>query len=365
MREMSLFQRLRYLLVRSTFTGKHRIKFYAAILFLIQNKRTIMVAFENIRDTWTDFGQRWHPYSELTNDCIYALRENTDDKSLEIILSKWLPSAESAVINAGLRSGTLPQALEYAKDLTEARKKIMKSIWQMAIYPIALIFMTIGTLYILNTQLIPVLSQMSPPENWTGILRSLYEFSIFLDDYGLMCFVIFLTIISWIIWSMPNWYKPDKVRRIFDSIMPWSVYQDIQGASFLLNVAALTSAGVNIKRALDILQKSASPWLAVRIESVIYHVRNGKHFGLALKESGYNFPSREAVNFLSLLEGDGAETVISNYGQEWLKQTISRVSERAIAVRLLMLVLIVSALLLLVLLVIDILQMSDQSMGGF
>jgi hypothetical protein len=39
---------------------------------------------------------------------------------------------------------------------------------------------------------------------------------------------------------------------------------------------------------------------------------DGDSLGMALRQSGYDFPSREAVNYLSLLDGDGAASLITN-----------------------------------------------------
>ncbi|EJF5840435.1 pilus assembly protein PilR, partial [Salmonella enterica] len=75
--------------------------------------------------------------------------------------------------------------------------------------------------------------------------------------------------------------------------------------------------------------------------------------------------SREAANFLSLLQGDGATDLIGNYGHRWLEQTLERVKKRAVAVRLLMLIVLVISLFLLVFAIMDIQSMSDSSMGTF
>lgn len=74
--------------------------------------------------------------------------------------------------------------------------------------------------------------------------------------------------------------------------MPWSIYQDIQGATFLLNMAALLKAKMTTLNSLNILQEFASPWLSTRLDSIIYRVRQGDHLGLALRQCGYQFPSR-------------------------------------------------------------------------
>ncbi|MCM5085059.1 type II secretion system F family protein, partial [Escherichia coli] len=93
--------------------------------------------------------------------------------------------------------------------------------------------------------------------------------------------------------SLPNWKSPDSVRTFADKIMPWSIYQDIQGATFLLNMAALLKAKMTTLNSLNILQEFASPWLSTRLDSIIYRVRQGDHLGLALRQCGYQFPSRE------------------------------------------------------------------------
>lgn len=361
MREMSFWQQLRHTLVRKSFSGPYRVQFYDALRFLIENRQKLKPALEKMRDAWTNFGQHWHPYAEITDDCIDALRENSGEKTLERTLARWLPAAEASVISAGIRSESLPHALRYASELTSAGKRIRQSVWQMAIYPVGLIILMVSTLYVLNAELMPTLQEISPPETWTGALGFLYAVSVFFSDYGLLTGALLGALTGWIIWSVPRWHRPDRLRRIFDSLMPWSVYKDIQGATFLLNVGALLQSGVKTKEALEILQETASPWLAVRIDAITEHVREGKHFGLALRDCGYDFPSREAANFLSLLQGDGDDELISNYGQRWLDQTLERVSKRAIVVRGFMFLAMIMMLLLLILVVMDINALNNTS----
>ena len=75
MREMHFLKRLRYNLVRKTFSGQYRVQFYDALRFLIENRQKLKPSLEKMRNAWTNFGQNWHPYVELTDDCIDALRE--------------------------------------------------------------------------------------------------------------------------------------------------------------------------------------------------------------------------------------------------------------------------------------------------
>ncbi|ERO94587.1 type II secretion system F family protein [Enterobacter sp. MGH 8] len=317
-----------------------------------------------MRNAWTNFGQNWHPYVELTDDCIDALRENSGEKTLERTLTRWLPAAEASVISAGIRSESLPRSLRYACALTHAGKRIRAAVWQMAIYPIGFAIMLSSSIYVLNAELLPTLTEISPPENWTGALGFLYGISVYFSEYGVITGIAATALIIWTVWSLPRWHRPDRLRRIFDGLMPWSVYKDIQGATFLLNIGALLQSGVRTKDALEILLETASPWLAVRIDAITEHVREGKHFGLALKDCGYDFPSQEAANFLSLLQGDGDDEIIINYGQRWLEQTLERVAKRAVVIRGLMFLAMILMLLLLVLVVMDINALNSSS-GSF
>lgn len=364
MREMSFLKRLRHNIVRKTFSGPYRVQFYDALRFMIENRQKLKPSLEKMRNAWTNFGQHWHPYAELTDDCIDALRENSGEKTLERTLLRWLPAAEASVISAGIRSESLSRSLKYASALTSAGKHIRDAVLQMAIYPVGFAILMTSTLYVLNTQLLPTLTQISPPETWTGALGFLYGLSTYFSEYGVITGCVLITLVIWVIWSLPRWHRPDRLRRAFDTMMPWSVYKDIQGATFLLNVGALLQSGVRIKDALGILLETASPWLAVRIEAITEHVREGKHFGLALKDCGYDFPSREAANFLSLLQGDGDDEIIINYGQRWLEQTLVRVAQRAIVVRGFMFLTMILMLLLMVFVVMDINALSN-SPGAF
>ncbi len=219
--------------------------------------------------------------------------KNSGENSLEYTLSLWVPQEEAAVISAGIRSGSIVDALQFATTLTDAKEQIHQAIWQMAIYPVGLLIMMTGTLYVLNTELIPELSKISSPDSWSGALGFSLWIICFLSIITALYVPFFFAVITGLIsWSLPNWKSPDSVRTFADKIMPWSIYQDIQGATFLLNMAALLKAKMTTLNSLNILQEFASPWLSTRLDSIIYRVRRGDHLGLALRQCGYQFPSR-------------------------------------------------------------------------
>lgn len=353
------FLQLRRAVVRRTFSGEHRTRFYDALRFMLENNISLRQALDKMRNAWTDFGQKWHPFAELTDDLTDALRENAGDHTLEATLARWLPADEAAVLSAGIHGGDLPGALQFATELTGARKRIMATVAQMSVYPLGLVIMLTGTLFVVNVKLIPVLSRMSAPETWGGALGLLWQLSGFLDRWGIACAAGFIALVVMTALSIPRLTQPIALRKALDQCLPWSLYRDIQGAAFLLNLAALMRAGVGAGDALLLLDRTASPWLSQRLLATHDCLRQGAGPGQALRDCGMDFPSREAVNFLSLLDGDGATDIIANYGRRWLEQSLDNIHQRAIRLRLVMLFALLGTLGLLILIVTEI-----QNMGS-
>lgn len=360
-RPMSGIERVRYLLVRSTFTGQYRTQFYTALRFLLENDKPLEVALRLIGDVHTDFGARWHPYRELVDDCLESLADNGEGKTLEDVLAAWGPLEEAALINAGMRSGCLPEALQQADKLIDARLRIMALVLQMMIYPVLLLVLGGGLLAINSTFLIPTLRKLSAPENWTGALGFMNGLAEFTTDYGVLLALVVMALCLLVLWSVPRWCG--RIRRIADRFIPWSVYKDIQGAVFLMSVAALFRANVKTLEALQVLFPFASPWLQERLDAIIDCVSDGDHLGKALRHCGYHFPSQEAANYLSLLtDGDGAPDIIGNYGDRWLEQTLARVKKRVMVVMFFSLISIFSFFLLVLAMVMQIQDMTHYSM---
>lgn len=181
-----LLQRMRYGIVRRTFSGEYRIRFYEALRFLLANQVPLKLALEQIRDAYTNFGQRWHPFAELAQDCMDALSDNSEVNSLENTLTRWVPAEEAALISAGMKSGCLPDALAQAVLLTTCRRRILGTVLRMSVYPVGLVAMLAATVLVFDLSLIPELEKMSSPDTWEGALGFLYALTVFTDSHGLI-----------------------------------------------------------------------------------------------------------------------------------------------------------------------------------
>ncbi|EBT9372593.1 pilus assembly protein PilR [Salmonella enterica subsp. enterica serovar Sandiego] len=361
---MSPFYLFRRALARRFFTSGYRLRFYRMLSLQMRNGVKLLDALEQISNMYTDFGRRTHGFGFLVDDCRVALTDNSGDNSLEHALANWVPAEEAALISAGMFSGRLPEALAEAEILIDCRRRIRNAVLRMSIYPLGCALMLLGTLLAIKTELIPTLAGMSDPQSWSGALGMLNDVLLFFSEHGVVTGAGLALVLVWIRWSLPNWIRPDRLRRLADRRVPWAVYSDIQGAIFLINMGALLCAEVKTLTALQVIQRFASPWLTVRLDAVMQEVEEGASFGMALRECGYAFPSKEAVNYLSMVDGDGAAQMIARFGQEWLEETVKRVNRRGIVVMLLSMVMLFSLIGVVVVAVMEVNSMT-QSLGQY
>jgi len=352
-------ERIVYHACRFTFTAEHRKRFYQALAFGLENGKKLSEALILIRKVHTDFDKKWHPFQLLCDRFLESLADNTED-SFETILSEWVPLEEAALISAGLNSDQTVASLHQAVKLIEASQELSQVKWKISAYPFVFFSLVMGLIYITTTQVVPTLSKLSDSSNWSGSLLGVKLLSDYVNAFGGLTLTGLIIFVAAVIYSIPRW--TGRVRVIADKFMPWSVYKDIQGAVFMLNMASLLKANIKTMDALYLLHDFSSPWLQEKIQDTIDCVKQGNSLGAALMESGHNFPSREAVSQLVLLsEGDGGSELIGNFGEHWLKQTIKKVNKQANMIMLVSLLMLACLFLLLISVVADIQSVVNSS----
>jgi len=309
---------------RHTFTTRDRLALYEDLAFLLDNNRTLEVALTSMRDTATDFGRRSSPSAVWLNDCLTSLSHG---QSLDVALADWVPRQEAAIISAGVMDGRVADALRRAMTVVQGVDEMKTTVFSTLGYPLALIGTVVSIMVLVSEHFIPQLAKIVPRETWEGGIWWLGALSDFVVVNGVLLSLTTAVLTAWVIWSFGN--LTGRVRRVLDHLVPWSVYRDFQGVAFLLNVSALLRADVKTLESLDILARNASPWLLERLNATRRLVRQGQHLGLALRNTGYHFPSRDAVNKLALLtDGDNAEIIIENYARHWLVRAVRLIKRR-------------------------------------
>lgn len=228
---------------------------------------------------------------------------------------------------AGEQSGKLEGTLLSVVSVVQARKKINAVIVGGIAYPLAILAMVLAYVYLFGTRVIPQFTMMMDPTKWHGPARSLYVMSVWVQQWmaiallglGLLAVLLFV--------SMPRWRG--NLRIWADRLPPYSIYRLMMGSSFLMAFSALQGAGVTVEKALMRLSRVAPPWLRERLDGALLGVRSGLNCGEALRNTGYQFPSREVIDDLCVYaEYRGFAEALKLMADEWMEQGVEVIALR-------------------------------------
>lgn len=331
-------------IIRFQFSDQNRSEFYESLGVLIDNNVLMLNALREMYAAVTDDGRR----TKSARAIIIAdiLESLSGGASFAEAMSPWINPEEAAVIAAGEKAGQLRRAFRDAMDLVKHQRRISAAVKSMCIYPGVLGIAVIAVLLVISFVVVPKLTGVADPESWVGFAYALYQLSEAVVGYGIPLGLLSVLVIASVVWSLPRY--TGEHRRILDKLPPWSLMRLISGATFLLNLSVMLKSGVKLQDSLLLLEAHANPWLKQRINGAIDGTEAGANLGVALADSGYDFPSRESIRYIRTLSSlDGFDRGLNDYAHTSLNQTITSV-ERASKVLLMAALSIIALLVLMV-----------------
>lgn len=312
------------------FNGKARSRIYRKVSSFIRNGVSLPDTLRVLYRFATDDGKRpGEPMAVVLKDWI---DRTNNGRSFGRAVMDWVPPGDRIVIEAGESAGGLADALDNALFIHESGKKIRSAIVAGIAYPSFLVLLAIGLLVIFGTRIVPSFETVLPRERWTGTAADMASVADFVH-YGLVPVVLVaLCTIGVMIWSMPRWTGPTRVKA--DRMVPWSIYRLNMGAGFMLSVSALVKAGVHMPEILRMLGRGAPPWYYERMSEALKYVNNGQNLGEALHKTGMNFPDRDTVQDLRAYAGfDNFDETLELLGRQWVEESVDRIRAQMAIIR--------------------------------
>jgi type II secretory pathway component PulF len=311
------------------FSRKHRFRVYRKLEGMLRGNEALSRALDRLYLNASEMGK--HP----RRPAAVALREWFLKDRAGITLAEsmegWVPTGELYMIRAGEESGTMAKSLASIQAMGEKSRQMKEAVTYAVGYPIFM-FMLVGfVLWMFGVNLIGNMRK-SAPKNVLAAMGGVATLSDFINDWGITLVIAIIALCLFIAFTLPRWRG--SLRSKFDLFPPWAWYRILQGSGFLLGLSALLGAQVPLKRALEILEEQANPWMRERINSARQEVLRGRNLGEALRVGKYNFPDPGvAVDLEILSERADVGQVIEQVTEEWIRDQIDTLKAQAVVAR--------------------------------
>ncbi len=315
---MTLGERLTILF---QFDIKTRMRFYRKLSQLLRNGVSLDAGLTQI--AFLEKKRRRHGLADL----ILKWRNQVENGvNFGTCIGYYVPTGESMLLESGSDSGKLQDSLLNAAEAVEAQRRVKNAIISSGAYPALLIVILIAALAMASYNVIPTFAEVMPIEDWTGTPQKIAYASNFIKENGLMIFMILLSAMIIISYSLPRW--TGKSRMVVEKIVPWSVYRMWQGSSFLLSIASLMSSGVKIDGvSLRRISNKVPPYLSERINAISHEISAGHNLGEAMARTGFDFPDEELIDDLRVYATlKGFEDNLVNVTREWVQDVETNIS---------------------------------------
>jgi type II secretory pathway component PulF len=310
---------------RTQFTDTVRLSLYRKIAKMLSHGLPLLKILEELRDRASEHGKKPHePLAIVLDDCRRMVQNG---RLLADGLEWWVPRSEQMIIMAGEQSGKLEHTLMAVVGVVQAGKKIKTVILGGIAYPLAILVLIIAYVYLFGTRVIPQFTRMIDPSGWHGAAKSLYLMSLWVQNWMVTTIVVVFIMFAGMFFSLSRWRGP--VRIVVDRLPPYSIYRLMVGCGFLMAFSALQSAGVTVEKSLLRLSAMSTPWLRERLDGALLGVRSGLNCGEALRNAGYEFPSKEVIDDLCVYaEYKGFAEALKLLADEWMEQGVDAIGLR-------------------------------------
>lgn len=240
-------------------------------------------------------------------------------------IGKWIPESEVVMFKTAEETGQWVSCLDNLMFQMEKQAEIKGVVKSMMVYPLVLILFLAVVLFGFGMFGVPILTDMAPVSQWPDMSILLHDISMFLVTKWPV--VIGALVISFFVIFRVQRTFVRPSRRILDKFPPFSIYKSMEGASFLISLAALLRSGIPFTDAVSIIEENASPWVRSKIKSVHRHLNRGRTGPESLiadgKLSMFNSEVRVQVKAYSKLAN--IEQSISRIGKSTVEITLSNV----------------------------------------
>lgn len=229
--------------------------------------------------------------SEILRRVLISLQEG---KTMSEGIKDLLSSDEFTLLRNAEKTGNLVSAIENILRIEKEKREAKKVLREGIVGPVSVLVVSILLLYYIGAKVLPPIISFIGEDNISGVARFIVVLSgIVRSTLFPVAIVLFFAVMVVIFATLP--ILVGKVRLFLDRVPPWSIYREYTGLIFLISLSVMVASGIPVVQALKQVLPESSPYLRERVRKVLRLMSEGRSFGEALYQSGYDFPSREVA----------------------------------------------------------------------
>lgn len=307
-------------MVFRTSTAK-RLATLRKLASLLRNDFTLMNALGRIEMIESHEGQKpGEPFA-------IAMREW--QKNLERGMSfsnatrGWVPAEETLLLTSG-NMADLAVALENVGRVVDGTRRIGRAMASAIAYPLFLFALTFGIIIMVGLYLVPPLAEAAGSNViWRGAAASLIWVSEAAYKYWFFVVIGAGALVACIWLSLPNW--AGRGRVVADKLPPWNVYKIRVSVSWLMSLSAMVASGMTVPDAMRMLADNGNRYMRSRVMAALRYIANGDNLGVALNNTGLDFPNQEIIGDLAIYaDMNGFDQNLSRVANDYLDDSVRR-----------------------------------------
>jgi len=327
---MNNFERYIY---KRTFNATDRMELYDDFRQYLLDGLSVLATFDKLIENYTRRGRNpGNPIGQILNECRQNVKAGF---SLADSLREWIPDQELSIIESCDVAGKVADGFLNAAFIAEGTEKIIRSVKSSLMIITYMFSLSFSIVVMFCVLLVPVLKQNVPLEKWNMAQLGVWYFYVIVTEYWYVILAMIVGVSYTVFKTLSLW--TGNIRFAFDKFPPYSIYKRLNGATFILNVNAMLSAGIPMETAINNMVNSCeSPWMLERLEAVLGAIEQGEeNLGSALDVIGYEFPGDAAIiKMKSLFETSNSEGSLKRFAGKWLDKTVSSVEKTGELLRL-------------------------------
>lgn len=238
-----------------------------------------------------------------------VMRLIQDGKNLGSAFSGLIPTDEMLLLDYGEVSGNLPQILDLLQESRQQQLRLRQALREASTAPVVYLCSTLTMLWVIGAKVLPSLQTVLPMSKAHGTVAILYRLGEIAQNPWWAALVVLMVLLAarLVLKSLSQWRGAWRLKA--EKFIPYSLYRDLQGYSWLIGFSTLLSSGVHDLQILRHQKQSANPWLKERLSHVILNLENGKTLGAALQSRApyhgalFLFPNPDVIAEILSIDG--------------------------------------------------------------